>query len=162
MGMSRCFAFELENKVNYDYSPYWGSFAVVEGEQGRKVVSAWSHLRINTPDWSFLSPMSRLWSVGFMLHMIRCETERKFIAEHLAWAWGVNWWKGTWTLSARVFLIYRSPESHYSVPPIWLSLPNPTVFIGINKKEELVKGMQNTQVWTSDSFFLDKNSYTAN
>lgn len=40
MGMSGCFAFELENKVNYDYSPYWGSFAVMEGEQGRKVVSA--------------------------------------------------------------------------------------------------------------------------
>jgi len=64
---------------------------MVKSEQGRTVVSAWSHLGINSLSWSFLSPVSSFWSVGFMLHMIRCEMERKFIAERLAWAWGVNW-----------------------------------------------------------------------
>lgn len=54
--------------------------------------------------------------------------------------------KTTCTLSAWVFLIYRKPESHYSLAPVQFSLPNPTVFIGINKKEKLVKDMQSAQV----------------
>lgn len=63
--------------------------------------------------------------------------------------------KTTCTLSSWVFLIYRNPESHYSVPPAQFSLPNPTVFIGINKKEELVEDEEATN---TDTHMLIQNA----
>lgn len=70
--------------------------------------------------------------------------------------------KTTCTLSCWVLLIYRNPESRYSVPPAQFSLPYPPVFMGINKKEELVEDeeatgtdvhtlVQNSQVSRSDN-----------
>ena len=56
--------------------------------------------------------------------------------------------KTTCTLSSWVFLIYRNLESHYSVPPAQFTPPNPTVFIRINKKEELVEDEEATNTDT--------------
>lgn len=69
--------------------------------------------------------------------------------------------KTTCTLSGWVFLIYRSPESHYSVPPRAV-LPAKSCCIYRNKKEDLVEDeaaanadthtlTQNAQVSRSDS-----------
>lgn len=46
--------------------------------------------------------------------------------------------KMTCTLSSWVFLIYRNPESHYSVSPCPI-LPAKSLCIYKNKKEELVE-----------------------
>lgn len=74
--------------------------------------------------------------------------------------------KTTCTLSSWVFLIYRNPESHYSVPPCTV-LPAKSYCIYRNKKEELVGDeeatntdmhilIQNTQVSRSDSLSLKR------
>lgn len=51
---------------------------------------------------------------------------------------GSKFMKMACTLSSWVFLIYRSPKSHYSVPPHAI-LPAKSLCIYKNKKEELVE-----------------------